>query len=86
MMLMRFLHVNLSLNIMELFDFARNCNESFVLESIFFFGFFQQLHEQWMVDVKKVGSQTFVALLLDQPSRPNTRLECPYSFHGGDEY
>jgi len=34
---------------------------------------------------KSPGSQTFVALLLVPPSLPNTLLECPYSFHGGDE-
>ncbi|KAK2448750.1 SAUR auxin-responsive protein family [Trifolium repens] len=52
-MVMRFLHLNRLLNVAKLFDVARNGDGSFMLESIFFFSFFPQLHEQWMIDVKK---------------------------------
>lgn len=51
MMVVRFLPINHALNGAKLFHVAWYGNRSFLIEPIFFFSFFQQLHEQWVFEV-----------------------------------
>lgn len=43
--------INHALNGTELLNLTRNGDGSFLVESIFFLGFLQQVHEEWVVDV-----------------------------------
>ena len=51
MMVLRFFPVNHALDGAELFHVAGNGDRAFLIEPVFLFSFFEQLHEQWVVEV-----------------------------------
>ena len=55
---------NHSLNIPKFLNMARNCYGSFLIKPIFFFSFFQQLHEQRMIEVNHRNHKSLLFLAL----------------------